>query len=233
MGYLDYGGLQYLWGKLKEKFASKSHTHDDRYYTESEMNGKLNSKVDNTEAGANGLLSKLNTNWTAAPTDDTYFIRQDTGGTNTFGRLKFSTLWAYIKSKTDSLYQKKSTDLSDVISFTKSIKLTTDWQDTGISGTNLASGTYIVQVSGFNSSYTQLYQEIYSGVMSWFASPTNSSNASEIFLHNAGHADNSNAIYLRTVRTPGAGSNVLKLQIACKVAATGTDSLVFKFRRLI
>ena len=45
MGYLDYAGLQYLWGKLKEKFAPKSHSHDDRYYTESEVNTLLSSKV--------------------------------------------------------------------------------------------------------------------------------------------------------------------------------------------
>lgn len=107
MGYLDYAGLQYLWGKLKEKFAPKSHSHDDRYYTESEMDGKLNSKVDNNETGANGLLSKLTTSWTATPTDNTYFIRQDTGGGNSFGRVKFSTLWTYIKSKADGVYQPK------------------------------------------------------------------------------------------------------------------------------
>lgn len=107
MGYLDYTGLQYLWGKLKEKFAPKSHSHDDRYYTESEMDGKLNSKVNNNEAGANGLLSKLTTSWTAAPTDDTYFIRQDIGGGNQFGRVKFSTIWNYIKGKTDGIYQPK------------------------------------------------------------------------------------------------------------------------------
>lgn len=107
MGYLDYAGLQYLWGKLKEKFAPKSHDHDDRYYTESEMDGKLNSKVNNNEAGANGLLSKLTTSWTAAPTDDTYFIRQDIGGGNQFGRVKFSTIWNYIKGKTDGIYQPK------------------------------------------------------------------------------------------------------------------------------
>lgn len=47
MGYLDYAGLQYLWGKLKEKFAPKSHTHDDRYYTETEINTKLNGKAPN------------------------------------------------------------------------------------------------------------------------------------------------------------------------------------------
>ena len=107
MGYLDYAGLQYLWGKLKEKFAPKSHTHDDRYYTESEMDGKLNSKVNNNEAGANGLLSKLSV-WTATPTDDTYLMRQDTGGGNSFGRVKFSTIWSYIKSKADAIYAAKS-----------------------------------------------------------------------------------------------------------------------------
>lgn len=107
MGYLDYAGLQYLWGKLKEKFAPKSHSHDDRYYTEAEMDGKLNSKVNNNEAGADSLLSKLTTSWTATPTDNTYFIRQDTGGGNSFGRVKFSTLWTYIKSKADGVYQPK------------------------------------------------------------------------------------------------------------------------------
>ena len=107
MGYLDYAGLQYLWGKLKEKFAPKSHTHDDRYYTEAEMDGKLNSKVNNNEAGADSLLSKLTTSWTATPTDNTYFIRQDTGGGDSFGRVKFSTLWNYIKGNTDGVYQPK------------------------------------------------------------------------------------------------------------------------------
>lgn len=125
----------------------------------------------------------------------------------------------------------KLDDFSRVISIQKQIKLTTDWQDTGIAGNNLETGTYVVQVSGFNWSYTQIYSEMYSGIMSWYSDATNSGNSSEIFLHNAGHADNSNAIYLRTLRT--AGNNYLKLQIACKVAATGTDTLTFKFRRLI
>lgn len=107
MGYLDYAGLQYLWGKLKEKFAPKSHSHDDRYYTEAEVDGMLNSKVNNNEAGADSLLSKLTTSWTATPTDNTYFIRQDTGGGDSFGRVKFSTLWNYIKGKTDGVYQPK------------------------------------------------------------------------------------------------------------------------------
>lgn len=125
----------------------------------------------------------------------------------------------------------KLDDFSRVISIQKQIKLTTDWLDTGIAGNSLDTGTYVVQVSGFNSSHTQLYSEIYSGVMSWYSGTTNSGNSSEIFLHNAGLADNNNAIYLRTLRV--AGSKTLKLQIVCKVAATGTDTLTFKFRRLI
>ena len=100
-------------------YAASTHTHDDRYYTETEINTKLqdkaeknhthsqyltshqdiSGKIDNTATGANSLLSKITANWTAAPTDDTYFIRQDTGGKNEFGRVKFSTLLTYIKSK--------------------------------------------------------------------------------------------------------------------------------------
>lgn len=59
MGYLDYAGLQYLWGKLKEKFAPKSHSHDDRYYTEAEMNTKLTGKsnTDHTHKNVNDIGS--------------------------------------------------------------------------------------------------------------------------------------------------------------------------------
>ena len=97
------------WENVKDKpttFPVETHNHDDRYYTEAEVNSKLNGKVDNTEAGANGLFSKLSV-WTATPTDDTYFMRQDTDGTNQFGRVKFSTIWNYIKSKADGTYQPK------------------------------------------------------------------------------------------------------------------------------
>lgn len=59
----------------------------------------ISGKIDNTATGANSLLSNLTASWTAAPTDDTYLIRQDTGGKNEFGRVKFSTLMTYIKSK--------------------------------------------------------------------------------------------------------------------------------------
>ena len=42
--------------------AAKSHTHDDRYYTESEINTKLNSKLDNSLKGATNGLAELDEN---------------------------------------------------------------------------------------------------------------------------------------------------------------------------
>lgn len=113
MGYLDYAGLQYLWGKLKEKFAPKSHSHDDRYYTESEMDGKLSGKADNTRAGANDLINKLESG-TDAPVDDDLIITQWANHTtaaaankNQYVRRPMSSIWNYIKGKTDGVYQPK------------------------------------------------------------------------------------------------------------------------------
>lgn len=83
--------------------AAANHTHSQYLTAHQDISGK----VDKSEAGANSLLATLTTTWTAIPTDNTYFVRQDTGGGNTFGRVKFSTLWSYIKGKADATYQPK------------------------------------------------------------------------------------------------------------------------------
>lgn len=124
-------------------------------------------------------------------------------------------------------------EANKVISITKSITLKTDWQDTGIEGTDLETGTYIVQISGIESNSTPgIYGEIWSGIFSWYSKLTNSTNAEEILLHNAGHADNSNEIYLRTIRQ-GKEIGKLKLQIAAKQAGKSAANIVFKFRKMI
>ena len=297
--------------------AAANHTHSQYLTAHQDISGK----VDKSEAGANNLLATLTTTWTATPTDDTYFVRQDTGGGSTFGRVKFSTLWSYIKGKGDAIYQPKGsyaasshthnyagsssaggsansavkldmatagsatqpvyftggkpaacsytlgksvpsnavfTDttynvatassnglmsngdkakldaLGDIVTIQKSLKLTTDWMDTGIAGENLSSGTYIIQVSGLTTNSTGFYQEVYSGVMTWFSSMTNSTGVDEIPLHNAGHAENGNEIYLRTARSNATGKpNTLRLQIAAKTAGTEADTITFKFRKMI
>lgn len=122
--------------------------------------------------------------------------------------------------------------LGGILTITKSLTLSTSWADTGIEGSNLTSGTYVVQVSGLTSDDgLATYSEVWSGVMTWYDGTTNSTNSEEILLHNAGHADNSGEIYLRTCRTSSSGH--LKLQIAASAAATKADSVTFKFRKLI
>lgn len=120
--YLSKDGISYLWSKIKNKFyikpstgipksdlASSVQTSLGKADTALQKHQDISGKVDNTAAGADSLLSKITNSWTATPTDDTYFIRQDTSSKNEFGRVKFSTLWSYIKSKVESLGYTKNT----------------------------------------------------------------------------------------------------------------------------
>ena len=59
MAHLSYDGLVYLCIKLKERFAPKNHTHDDRYYTENELNYKLTNKADRTIIQIDGDLNDI------------------------------------------------------------------------------------------------------------------------------------------------------------------------------
>lgn len=103
--------------------------------------------------------------------------------------------------------------------------------DTGITGSNLSTGSYMVQMLVNDGTNTSQYNEYYTGVMSWFAEGTNSTDSDEILLHKAGHASNGRMVYLRTIRSTSGG--YLKLQIACSTAFTAASSITFKFRRLI
>lgn len=94
-----------LWDKISGKpstYAPSSHTHDDRYYTESEINTKLATKSDTSHT--HNLSTMINTLSTgsATPTDADYCITQYAGGgttTTTYHRRPMSALWAYIKTK--------------------------------------------------------------------------------------------------------------------------------------
>lgn len=121
---------------------------------------------------------------------------------------------------------------NDITTITKSLTVTTSWTDTGIKGTNLASGTYAVQMYVNDGTNTSQYQEYYSGIMSWFNGTTNSTDADEILLHKAGHASNGRHVYLRTIRQSGS-TDYIKLQISCTNAFAAASSIVFKFKKLI
>ena len=116
--------------------------------------------------------------------------------------------------------------------FTKSIQVTTSWVDTGIIWSDMSYGTYIMQMYVENMDVGgQQYYETYSGIISWYAGASNSTEADEIALHKSGHAPNGHHIFLRTIRqtTP----NGIKLQICSTVATTAVDNYQFKFRRFI
>ena len=123
-----------------------------------------------------------------------------------------------------------TTVANDITSITKKLTVGTDWMDTGITGSNLATGTYAVQMYANCQGTGGIWTEYFSGIMSWYASGTNSSEADEIALHKAGHAPNNQHIYLRTKRNTNGN---LMLQIAAKTAITAEIQFDFKFKKLI
>jgi hypothetical protein len=134
------------------------------------------------------------------------------------------------------------TNIDQIISYTKSLTLTKDWQDTGIKYTDLATGTYVVQLLANDiSAGGSNNNEYYSGIMSWFANDTDSGvemPTDEIVLHRAGGSKELTTtiysnLYLRTFRTETGTPDRLKLQIYSSENNPFASNYVFKFRRII
>ena len=145
-----------------------------------------------------------------------------------------------LMSKAD---KEKMGDFGPVITFSKVFTDSqfTDaedgWVDTGIEGTSLDSGTYIVQLYNDDKGTSGFYKEYWSGIMSWFSGTTNSQNADEILLHNCGYADTTTGkdLYLRTIRSSSTGTKkCVRLQIGHGGAnPPSTMTVQFKFRRVM
>ena len=160
------------------------------------------------------------------------------GATNkTFNWVNSTGAWTSSeKLSHQGLVPTDGTQIDQIKSITKSLTLTTDWQDTGISYTDLATGTYMIQLfandagaGGTNSN------EYYSGTMSWYAGSTNSSvelPTDEIVLHRAG-AGGEAGLYLRTYRSSAIDGTNLKLQIYSNSDNSSASNYVFKFRRMM
>ena len=121
---------------------------------------------------------------------------------------------------------------SNVTTITKELTVTQDWMDTGIAGTNIpANGTYIVQVSVAANDGTNgnMWNCLWSGVMSWHKDGTNDTDSDEILLHRSGHAYG-NTLYLRTVMR---SSSTLKLQIAANTNIGKAYTYTFKFKQIL
>ena len=155
------------------------------------------------------------------PSANGYILTSDTSGNRS---------WVSKSTSTDG------TDIDQIKTLTKTLTLTTDWQDTGIKSTDLATGTYVVQlVANDTGSGGTNDNEYYSGTMSWYSGNTNSAMelpTDEVPLHRAGGSGDG-ALYLRTYRTPSADINNLKLQIYSNTPNASSANYVFKFRRII
>ena len=133
------------------------------------------------------------------------------------------------------------TDIDQLYTLNFTPPTNNEWTDVGINGTDLSTGTYIVQMF-INEGASGQHHEFYSGTMSWYNGNTNDDNSDEIFLHNAGHAsqassgeDNKNW-FLRTARTMSSDANDLKLQVRSSYTPpTGGVSKTYtiKLRRMI
>lgn len=125
---------------------------------------------------------------------------------------------------------------TQVVAITRNLTLSQNWQDTGITGLDLQTGSYFVQLfandlaaGGTNNN------EYYTGLMSWYSGNTDSSiemPTDEVALHRAG-ASGDGALYLRTYRTPAADPANLKLQIYSNIANASAANYVFKFKRIM
>lgn len=123
------------------------------------------------------------------------------------------------------------TGIDQVYTSTKLLTLGTTWQNTGISGTDLATGSYMVQVLASDSAVgggeVNMY---YTGVMSWYSGATADTGVNEIALSRAGASAGSGAVFLRTQASNG---GTLALQVSGLTANNAASNYTFSFRRLI
>lgn len=132
----------------------------------------------------------------------------------------------------------KGDDLAaHTITITKSIKLTKDWQETGIVINDATftegAGTYAVQVYINAGEATGFWYSLFSGIASFQTFCTNGTEPDdEILLHHSSYGC-SKQIYLKTKPTQGGSGYYNKLYIACNTACSTAVNITFKFKKLI
>jgi hypothetical protein len=163
--------------------------------------------------------------------DNQHTATLDNTGTFTIpGPLVFAT----DNTRQITAYTGQSSGSDTVVSITVTMQLSESWQDTGITGTTLNSGTWLVQLYANDiSAGGHNINEYYSGVMSWYNGPTDSNQelpTDEIQLHRTG-ASQDGGLYLRTLRS--AHYTYLSLQIFSNTATHGNANYVFTFRKML
>jgi hypothetical protein len=151
-------------------------------------------------------------------------------GSSEFNQIKHTGLTMTSGSDIDQLYTLGPVTIG-------ATDYNSDWVDTTINGTDLTSGSYMVQLY-VNEGGDGVFQEYYTGVMSWFSGDPNSTESDEIVLHNAGQASLENdstrrGWFLRTTRTLSADTDNVKLQIRSQHNAVDGGTYTIKLRRML
>ena len=137
---------------------------------------------------------------------------------------------------------------NDTLTFTKTLKVTEVWMDTGIrtgdanttDTINKGNGTYAVQIShgtlppnavGTTAAGADSWPAIYSGIMSIYTGETNGTLTDEVILHRSGHAGGKR-LYLRIVQLTN-NPKRCKIEIAASANFKSNAQLTFKFRKII
>jgi hypothetical protein len=153
-----------------------------------------------------------------------------------FGNANVSNAFSSNTVQHSGLIFTDGQNIDQLTTFTRTLTLSTDWQDVGIKAGDLVSGTYAIQLYANDiSAGGTNNNEYYSGTLSWFSGVTDSPVAlptDEIPLHRAGGSIEG-GLGIRTFRSPSANPDHLRLQIYSNYNATGASNYVFKFRRLI
>ena len=115
--------------------------------------------------------------------------------------------------------------VDQLVTVTETLTVTTSWVNTSVNFAELATGSYMVQVSTNNNEY-------YTGIMSWYSADIDSTVTDEIVLHRASAGSETSNLFLKIERTDLLSSPNMTLQISSSVARASA-SYTYKFRRMI
>jgi hypothetical protein len=125
------------------------------------------------------------------------------------------------------------TQVDQLYTLAPSLTLTTEWQEVGLTGAALPTGSYMLQLFVDDHSVGGGHQATYyHGTLGWFDADTLDTGSSEVPLHKTGRTDGGNDVFLRTRRRTG-GSGGAVLEISASYVATGLSTYTIKLRRMI
>ena len=106
-----------------------------------------------------------------------------------------------------------------------------EWYDTGIMGHMFSEGAYLMTAYIGSYQVNAQFSEGFAGIVWWYNSTTNSTDAHEIPMSRSGHASNGHNIRFRLARTSGGG--YVRLQMADSRAWSGEGGVRIKMKKLM